>query len=187
MWRCLSWIRPNESDVFIWLYIYSSIETGQPVGFLPPFLPHVWTNSASERRGAERHLWSTFYWYVCLFGRFYSHLKAFGQLLGYSISMIVYGCTLFRCVQSQNSWSSTPCLISNHDLETYVYFSQNDHDHYVIRWTVSSTFGVCTWPMINDWSWICFLGQSSMVGVGFRCPHSTDFFPEAYWITLILA
>ena len=28
----------------------------------------------------------------------------------------------------------------NHDLETYVYFSQYGHDHYVIKWTVSSSW-----------------------------------------------
>ena len=45
------------------------VETGQSfllAGFLPPFLHYVcqWTNSASERRGAEKHLWSAFYWYA---------------------------------------------------------------------------------------------------------------------------
>lgn len=29
--------------------------------------------------------------------------------------------------------------LSNNDLETYVYFSQYGHDHYVIKSTVSST------------------------------------------------
>lgn len=63
----------------------------------PPFLRYVWTSSASVRQGAERYLWSAFYWYVYLFEWFYSHLNTW-TTLGYSISMIVYGFTLFRCV-----------------------------------------------------------------------------------------
>ena len=85
---------------FYGLYISSSIKAGSLSVFSPPLLHYVWTNSAALRPGAERDLWSAFYWYVHIFGWFYTtHLNAW--TLGYSISMIVYGFTLFRCVQSQ--------------------------------------------------------------------------------------
>ena len=95
--------------------------------------------------------------------------------------MIVYGFTLFRCVQSQTyEASSKPCL--NHDLETYVYFSQYSHDHYVIKSTVS-TFGVCARPFIN------LLFRSVLFGECRRPKHQHSIEPyrnEAYWIPSIL-